>query len=222
MKTICTIISIFLVALLTTATNAQTINWAAVRPDQKHIINANIGWDYAASYGIGYAYKFNTKIPFTMGGQASVPAGENLADDFKTKLGTQARVFRSGDFQTSVTIYGIFRQYQSTLVTLRNFGSEFIGIAGLYRPKWFVAAEFGFDKAITTHVRGRELNKEHYPSFQDGWYVPTGGNFVYGIQTGYSMKSMDVYVKVGKTVDQYFRSTAMVPFYFQFGVNGKF
>jgi hypothetical protein len=222
MKIICTIITVFLVALLTTATTAQTINWSALQRDQKHIINTHIGWDYAATFGVGYAYKFNTKIPFTLGAQVSVPAGENLTDDFKTKFGSQVRLFRYGNFQTSVTAYGIYRGYQSALVRLQNFGSEFTGIAGYYRPKWFVAAEFGFDKAITTHVKSRDLNKEYYPSFQDGWYIPTGGNFIYGIQTGYSMKSMDLYIKVGKTVDQNFRSTAMIPFYFQFGVNGKF
>jgi hypothetical protein len=84
------------------------------------------------------------------------------------------------------------------------------------------AAEFGFDKAITTQVKHSALTKERFPEAKDGWYVPTGGNFFYGIQGGYSFESYDINLKIGKTVTQDLKTTAMIPFYFQLGLNRKF
>lgn len=222
MKKITLLIAITCVAALWHSASAQTLNWSSIQTDQKHLANVNIGWDYSASAGLGYAYILKTKIPAAINAQFSVPAGENLTDDLKAKAGIQALVFRKGKFMTTVKVNGIYRQYHSKMVSLKNFGGEFTAVAGYYRMKWFVSGEFGFDKAIVTHVRNSDLNKEYYPSIRDGWYVPTGGNFRYGIQAGYSLRSFDIYSKVGKTTDQYFESTAMVPFYFEFGVNKRF
>lgn len=182
----------------------------------------NIGWDYAATLGIGYAYRMETKIPVLLNAQFSIPAGEEIADDLKAKLGAQVRVFRRGNFQASVAAYGIYRKLHSDLVTLQNFGSEFTGVAGYYRPKWFVAAEFGFDKAITTYAKHTDLMRQNYPAVRDGWFVPTGGNFILALQTGYSFKILDVNVKVGRVMDQYLKKSATVPLTFQLGVNVRF
>src|SRR6185436_5040918 len=103
-----------------------------------------------------YAYKFKTKLPAVINAQLSVPAGSIHTDDFKTKLGLQVRVLRSGNFLTTVSAYGIFRRYESDLARFRNFGAEFSAAAGYYKPTWFAAGEFGFDKAITTHIRNGE------------------------------------------------------------------
>ena len=63
-------------------------------------------------------------------------------------------------------------------MTLANFGSDLSSTIGYYKPKWFVATEVGFDKAIVTHFKHSDLFKEHFPDVKDGWYEPaTGGNF---------------------------------------------
>ena len=197
---------------------AQTINWSAFQNQQKHIINVNAAWDYAATIGLGYGYKLRTEMPSVLTAQISIPAGEDLRDDFKTKIGYQVRLFQAGDLQASVIASGIFRQFHSDLVTLKNFGSEFKGLAGFYKRRWFVAGEFGFDKAIVTRVKSSNSNND-YQSGRDGWYVPTGGNFQYGLQTGYSSKGLDLYLKAGKILDQYLKTSARVPFYAELGVN---
>lgn len=218
------IIAAILVVAMADTTQAQTLNWSAIQESQQHLVNVNAGWDFAATIGLGYGYKLKTKMkmPVMLSAQVSAPTGNNLVDDFKSKLGGQVRVYKTGNFLATVHVYGIFRGYKSDLVKLQNFGSEFIGVFGYYKSKWFAAAEFGFDKAIATHIKNSELMKDNYPGVQDGWYVPTGGNFNFGIQGGYSIKTFDVTVKAGKTVDQRFQSTAMVPFYFQLGVNKRF
>ena len=93
-------------------------------------------------------------------------------------------------------------------------------IAGYYKQKWFVAGEAGFDKAIVTHFKHTATYKQNFPSVQDGWYEPaTGGNFYYGLQTGYSFRRNDIYLKAGKILTQDFNTTPMVPFYLQVGYN---
>lgn len=70
-------------------------------------------------------------------------------------------------------------------------------VIGLYKTRWFVAGETGFDKAIVTHFKHSDLYKENSPLVQDGWYQPaTGGNFYYGVQTGYSFKTADLTLKL--------------------------
>jgi hypothetical protein len=101
---------------------AQTINWSAIQNHQKHFINVNAAWDYAATIGLGYGYKLKTKMPSMLAAHISIPAGEDLTDDFKTKIGYQARLFQAGNLQASVIASGIFRQFHSNLVTLQNLG----------------------------------------------------------------------------------------------------
>jgi len=201
---------------------AQNINWKRLNDEQTHLINLNVGWDFASTIGISYGYKLRTNIPVVMNVDFSLPFGSNLLDDFKVKLGGQAELLKLGNFSTTVRAFGIFRRYENRIARLLNFGSEFSGVVGYYQPKWHAAAEFGFDKAITTQVKHSALTRERFPEAKDGWYVPTGGNFCYGIQAGYSFESYDIYSKIGKTVTQDLKTTALIPFYLQLGLNRKF
>lgn len=216
------ILTITLLVASFTLAPAQIINWSALQNRDRHIVNLYVGWDYAATVGMGYGYRLNTQLPIIFNAQLSIPAGNNLTDDFKTKLGGQIRVFKTNNLIASVLAYGIFRRYESDMATLQNFGSEFTGIAGYYKSTWFVAWEFGFDKAIATHVRNSEMMKQTYPMVQDGWYVPTGGNFHYGLQGGYSLRETEINLTFGKVSDQSFQSPPIVPYYLQLGVNRRF
>ncbi|HEY0680196.1 MAG TPA: hypothetical protein VGD17_18050, partial [Chitinophagaceae bacterium] len=73
----------------------------------------------------------------------------------------------------------------------------------------------------TTHIKHSSLMKQYNPDVQTGWYIPTGGNFFYGLQGGYSFGRNDLFAKVGKTVTQDLKTRAMVPYYFQVGWNLK-
>ena len=201
---------------------AQNINWRGLNDDQTHLINLNVGWDFASTIGISYGYNLKTNIPIVMNVDFSLPFGSIFLDDFKVKLGGQAKLLTLGDFSAALKAYGIFRRYENSIARLLNFGSEFSGVVGYYRSRWHAAAEFGFDKAVTTQVKHSALTREHFPDAKDGWYVPTGGNFFYGIQAGYSFESYDIYSKIGKTVTQDLKTTAMIPFYLQLGLNRKF
>lgn len=199
---------------------SQTINWESLHREQKHIINVNAGAEYGLTVGAGYGYQLKSKIPIVLNIEHSVPSGKNLSDDFKTKIGGYIRLYEINNFQFSVKVQGVFRRFENSFAHLSNFGSDMAGIAGYYKPKWFVAGEAGFDKAIVTHFKHTKAYKEIFPDVKDGWYEPaTGGNFYYGLQTGFSFGRNDIYLKGGKVVTQDFSTSPMLPYYLQLGYN---
>ena len=222
MKYIKIILAIGAGIILSSFAQAQTLNWANLTKDDRHIINLNLGYDYAASFGAAYGYQLKAPVPIVLDAQFSMPAGENLFDDFKSKAGAQVRIFEWKSFCFSAEAQGIFRRYENPYARLLNFGSEFSGTIGYYRPSWFVAGQAGFDKAIVTHFKNSELYEDNYSGEQNGWYQPaTGGNFFYGLQGGYSLRQISFYLKAGQVIEQDFKSSPMIPFYAQLGVNWK-
>lgn len=217
-------ILIFAVGLLCSIqqSHAQAINWNALG-DSKHIVHAGVAWDYSVSYGVGYGYQVDTKMPLVLNANFSIPPGEKAFDDFKTRLGGQLLLLNKPNLKGSIALNGIYRRYENPLASLRNFGGEMKGALGYYQSKWFVAGEIGFDKAIATHFKHSESFKENiYSDVKDGWSASaTGGNFLYGLQTGYSFKKYDVTFSIGNVTTQDFKATPLIPYYLTLGFNYK-
>ncbi|MEQ1554950.1 MAG: hypothetical protein ABL929_12260 [Ferruginibacter sp.] len=208
--------------IVTNKSYAQSINWKNLKSSQKHILHLNTGLDYGVVFGLGYSYQLKSKLPTLLNISYSFPSGNELLGDFKTKIGGQVKLYTVNNFQFSASIYGIYRRYQNPLVRIQNFGSEITGVVGYYKSKWFVAGEAGFDKAIVTNFKHSAKFKEDFPAVKDGWYEPsTGGNFNYGIQTGYSLKKSDITLKIGKLLTQDFKTKPFFPYYLQLGYNLK-
>jgi hypothetical protein len=201
---------------------SQTLNWANLRKDQKHILTIQAGVEYGVIFGAGYGNQLRSKIPIVLNADYSFPTGKRLFDDFKTKTGAQIRFYQTGDIHFSAKLYGLFRGYENDFARLINFGSDISATVGYYKTKWFVAGEAGFDKAIVTHFKHTESYKALYPMVRDGWYEPsTGENFHFGLQLGCSFNKKDFFLKAGKIVIQDFQSQPLVPFTFQMGFNFK-
>lgn len=217
------IYKLILLAILNSSNicSAQQINWRSFNVNQTHIVNVNLGWDYGFGAGIGYGYKLKTKLPIVFNVEYSSPFGKKIFDDFKTKIGGQIELVNFKNISVSTKVYSIFRHYENELARFTNFGSEFSVNFGYYKSKWYIAGEFGFDKAITTHIRNTDAMKMIYPNVKDGWYIPTAGNYFYGMQSGYSFKNNDLYIKIGKVITQDFKTTPTIPYYFQLGFNRK-
>ena len=215
-------ILILLFALTTGTLRAQTIKWASLRDTDRQILHANVGAEYGVVYGLGYGYKVTDgRFPIVANVEYSFPSGDRLLDDFKTRFGGQARLLKVSDFQLSAKAQGIFRRYQNEMVRLLNWGADLTGTVGYYRPRWFVAGEFGFDKAIATNFKHSAKYRDEFPDVKDGWYEPaTGGNFHYGLQTGISFGIRhDLTLKGGLAVAENFKTKPLLPFYAQLGYN---
>ncbi|TWI78015.1 hypothetical protein IQ13_4259 [Lacibacter cauensis] len=227
MKTI-TLKSIVLVSAFSFIQNkidAQVINWKNISKQNKQLLHVNVGAEYGAIAGVGYHHLVPIKrFPLWIGGEFSMPAGKELADDFKVRLGAQIKLVAFNHFQFSGRLQGVARRYHNQSITLFNFGSDFAGVLGYYRKQWFCGVEAGFDKAIVTNFKHSEWYRRNiYDNVQDGWYEPaTGGNFYYGLQGGYSMKKIDISLKAGRILQQDFISQPLLPFYGQLGVNFRF
>jgi hypothetical protein len=214
---------IILFALMISKTSiAQQINWRNLSDNKPHIANVFIGWDYSTVAGIGYGQKLRTTLPVVLNIEYSSPFGNNMFDDFKTKFGGQAEVLHSNNFSVTVKVYGLFRRYENDLVRVVDFGSDFSTNFGYYKTNWYIAGEVGFDKAIATQIKNSDKMKTIYPDVQDGWYVPTGGNFNFGIVSGYSINNNDLYVKIGISRTEDLKSSPTVPYYMQIGYNRRF
>ncbi|MEN2415671.1 hypothetical protein [Flavobacterium mesophilum] len=213
----------FLISLFTSnILQSQTLNWQNLKPEEKHILNANTGWEYSFVYGLGYGYHLKTKLPIILESSFSIASGEVVFDDFKTKIGAQISLYQIQDFRFNAAIHAIYRRYANPLVTLQNFGTDASTTIGYYKPKWFVAGEFGFDQAIVTHFKHSEIYKEVYPDVKNGWFEPTtGGNVNFGIQGGYSFIKSDLTLRAGKVITEDFKTEPLIPFYLQIGYSYK-
>ena len=68
----------------------------------------------------------------------------------------------------------------------------------MYRAGWFAAAEFGFDKAIITHVTHSEWYRTYfYQNARDGWYLDAGGTYHYGFIAGVAIGRIELLGRFG-------------------------
>jgi len=201
---------------------SQTLNWASFKKEQSHFINFNTGVEYGLVAGLRYGYKLQSRLPVVLEAGYSFPGGKKLFDDFKTSIGGQLQFYKTGNFIFSTKLHAIFRRYENDFTRLLNIGSDLSTTVGYYRPKWFAAAEAGFDKAIVTHFKHTAAYKEIFPLVKDGWYEPsTGGNFYFGLQGGYTAKQVDLYGKAGYIVQQDLETRSLLPFFVEVGINAR-
>lgn len=201
---------------------AQSINWAGLKEEDRHLINLQLGIEHGIIYGVGYGYHLKTKLPMLLKAEFSIPSGNKFFDDYKTKIGVQAKLVEISHIALSLNVEGIFRRYNNTLVSLSNFGGSGNVVIGYYKRNWFVSGEVGFDKAVATHFKHKDAYRDNFPEVKDGWYEPsTGGNAQCGFQVGYSFRKSDIYLKGGKTIAQDFKTSPTIPIYAQIGYNLK-
>jgi hypothetical protein len=77
--------------------NAQSINWAALKNEQKNIVNVHISADYAFSYGAVYGYQLKTKLPVIITAEYS---NRNWADRY-AGINRTAFIFHQGCWVSS-------------------------------------------------------------------------------------------------------------------------
>lgn len=204
--------------------SSQNLNWSIIQEDHQNLIYVNFGYDFGMTAQVGYGRIIHAFRPIVLTADYSFPMGENLFDDFKTKLGGQISVLEKNNFILSAKVYGIFRRHQTSLVRMASFGSELAALAGYYKSTWHVAGEFGFDKSTITNLKHSEITRENYPSVTDGWYIPSGGHFFYGIQGSMALgksKDLEISVRVGATNAQSKDENAILPYYTQLGLTWK-
>ena len=202
---------------------SQNINWRSLREDQRNVIQFNFGYDFGVTAQLGYSRSFTMFKPVVVALDYSFPMGDDLIDDFKVRLGGQIEIVEIDGFSATIKISSNFRRYQTELVRIAGFGSDFAALAGYYRPTWYAAGEFGFDKSIISHLKHSDIMRADFPAIKDGWYIPSGGNYYYGIQAGKTIgESFDLSLRLGATRAQFNDENAVIPLYLQLGLGMRF
>ena len=92
----------------------------------------------------------------------------------------------------------ITRGTENTVYRGLNFGADLTGSAGVYRRRWFAAGEFGFDKAVITHITHSDWYRDHYyADAKDGWYLDAGGTYHYGVTGGVAIGRAELVARFG-------------------------
>jgi hypothetical protein len=205
-------------------TYGQTYNWSSSIDSTKHIVSANIGWEYSAIAGANYSYKLPFSQSVLLQTGFSAPFGNEVLDDFKTDMGLSGLVYNSKSFNSILNLNGIYKRYSSELVRLNNIGLDIKTLNGIYKSKWFVSSEIGIELGLNTHFKHTDTYKQTiYADVADGWYKPlSAGIMNLGLQGGLSFNKSDLIYRIG-----YYKSitssvNVLIPYYMTLGYNLKF
>jgi hypothetical protein len=212
-----------LIVAATGAIYSQNSNWRAFGEDQHNSVQFSFGYDYGMSAQMSYSRRVSWFRPVLLHVEYSFPMGKTPLDDFKVRLGGQMEIVEAGGFSAAIRVLSNFRRYENAMARILSFGSDVAALAGYYQPAWHAAGEFGFDKAITSHLKNSDLMRESFPSIRDGWYIPTGGHYYYGIQAGKTVgDAFEFTLRIGATNAQDHDENDVIPYYAQMGFGVRF
>jgi hypothetical protein len=190
-------IGIALSALVAREAGAQ---WNVARFDTgRNRVYTTFGLDPALVTSAGYGRVvplFGHK--FLLAGEAGMVVGGLDPRDFRARLGAHTSLVHWRSLHLTGSATFVTRGTDNSIYRAVNFGADLTGTAGLYRRGWFAAGEFGFDKAIVTHLTHSDWYRTYfYPDAKDGWYLDTGGTFHYGLVGGLSVGRAELVGRFG-------------------------
>ena len=194
----CFVLCIVFTVLLATDASAQ---WNVARfesnPDR---IYTTLGLDPAFFPAVGFGRVvsvFGHRVQ--LAGEAGVVAAEMDTHDFRARLHLLTSIVRWRSLHFTGSTAFIARGTDNSIYRGYNFGTDLTGAFGVYRSGWFVAAEFGLDKAGATHVTHSEWYRTYfYPEAEDGWYRNPGGTVHYGLSAGITVGRAEMLLRYGQ------------------------
>lgn len=176
---------------------------------------------FVASVGYGRVLRVSGH-DLQLVGEVGVATAHLDTRDFRARLGVQTSLVRWRSVQLTGSATFITRGTENSIYRALNFGADFTGALGLYRHGWFVAGEFGKDKAIITHVTNSAWYRTYfYPDAKDGWYLDAGGTFHYGMAGGFALGKAEVVGRFGLLRTERF-DDMMPPMYASLGLGFGF
>lgn len=162
-------------------------------------VYTNFGLDPALVTTAGYSRVMAVAgHRFQLSGDVGVGAAKMDARDFRVRFQVLTTLVRWRSLYLNGSIVANTRGTENSVYRGINFGSDLTATAGVYRPRWFAAGDFGFDKAVITHVEHSDwYRRVFYPEARDGWYLDAGGTYHYGIAGGITMGRTELTGRVG-------------------------
>lgn len=189
------------VALMISAVVARVAaaQWNVARFDMgKNRVYTAFGLDPALVTTVGYG----RVVPvfghqFQLAGDVGIGAAGLDVSDFRARLQANTSIVHWRSLHLTGSASFITRGTENSIYRGLNFGADFTATGGVYRPGWFVAGEFGFDKAVITHITQSDWYRNFYPGAKDGWYLDAGGTFHYGLTGGIAIGRVELVGRVG-------------------------
>lgn len=194
------------------ALHAQELNWRAFDERYEQAAALHLGLDFGTVYGLSYGRRLPGRLPVLLGATASVPFGDQPFDDWKVSVNAQSELWHNDRLSFSIKPAFLVRRYQSDAARLYNTGAGITATFGYFRPKWGIATEAHYDRALFVHAK-HDMLKAHYPAIRDGWYGSTGGNYQFGVKAHYAMQSWNVFLKIGRVYAQDFKDNPTLLYY---------
>ena len=191
-----------MVALVVLALAARDVaaQWNVARfGEARNQLYTSFGLDPAFVGSVGYG----RVVPmlgreWQLGVEVGVVAAKFDGRDFRARLQARTTAVRWRSLRLVGSAAFITRGTENSIFRALNFGADFTGAAGMYRRHWFVAGEFGFDKAIITHITQSDWYRTHfYPEAKDGWYLDAGGTYHYGVAGGVTIGRTELALRAG-------------------------
>lgn len=176
---------------------------------------------FVASVGYGRVVPMLGR-EWQLGAEVGVVAANVDTRDFRARLQARTTVVRWRSLRLVGSAAFITRGTENSIYRALNFGSDFTGALGVYRRRWFMAGEFGFDKAIITHITHSDWYRTYfYPEAKDGWYLNAGGTYHYGLAGGVAIGPTELALRAGWLRTEHFNDM-MPPIYASLGVGFGF
>ena len=177
-----------------------TAQWNGARfgMERSHVYTM-AGMDPAAVTTLGYGRVIGLRgHDVQLTGDVGLVAAGMDAHDFRARLGTQTSLVQWRSMHLTGSATFITRGTQNSIYRGLNFGADLTGTLGMYRERWFAAGEFGFDKAIITHVTHSDwYRRNYYADAKDGWYLDAGGTYHYGLAGGFALGRSEIVGRMG-------------------------
>lgn len=207
--------------LVSFGARAQELNLGAL-DETSNIASVSTGAEYGFVAGAGYArvVPFLDR-PLVLFGDFTLPwAGLDLSD-YRLQVGALLPIVELGRWKLAGSLAPTLRGTKNDIARMTDVGANIGAVGGYYSRRWFVAAELGFDWAMSTYVSHSPVYRSAvYADARDGWYENPGGNARAGLQGGISFGRYDVILRLGEMRDVG-GAPPLLPFYGTLAVNAR-
>jgi len=214
---------VLLITLKINTTSAQDVSWTEVEEGHKHFVTLNAGADHSTYYGLEYGYVICQKSsPIILDVEFNHPFGKDILDDWYLRTGLKTKLWSHNNLSWTARASFITRRYESSTAKFVNLGADFNTLFGYHKNWWGIAAEVNYDRSLLTHIDNGIIVTENYPEATDGWYKTRGGNFKFGVQAHANIKSVNLFLHIGKAFGQDFKDNPILPAFAKISINKSF
>ena len=191
--------------------------------------NLYIGFEFDPTFAgtIGYATSFkidSLNRNLTLAWDITLPIFLFDLKHYRVEMASRIPFFNSESWNILNRFSLINKGTDNGLYYGNNISIEQGFLMGYFGKSWFIAADISYEKFLVTYIEHTALYRNLvYSDAKNGWYSSTGGNFNFGLQTGYSFsKTIEATIRCGLYQTEDFNNPVGVPFFANLGLNYRF